>query len=338
MYLCSNCVPGDWWGVATDAGEPHFTDACLAHNASPTISSSAIEVYLGDLLDLYTASESGRTLRKTVAEDWGFPDENVFQNLVRELFPTLPIALASGVELRASNEALEIWSSLKRTIWEERRFFANASLNLGLLRSGLEGQRNTLRSGGTYFRGRLSADGRIFRKGEMGAPPAGLASAGRINPEGIPFLYLADSELTCVSEVRASIGDKVTVGSFSLRGNASVVDLSSVDGVEFCNADSPLASIQIVHLLRMLSRDLALPVSGTSSSLGAGYAYLPTQFLAEFVRVNGFDGIKYPSAMNPHGWNVALFDPSMARPKGRPSLVNISALTPTFSTVPSDYS
>ena len=40
--------------------------------------------------------------------------------------------------------------------------------------------------------------------------------------------------------------------------------------------------------------------------------YLPSQNLTDAVRRAGFDGIRYPSAMNPGGSNVVLFDPADA--------------------------
>jgi hypothetical protein len=39
--------------------------------------------------------------------------------------------------------------------------------------------------------------------------------------------------------------------------------------------------------------------------------YVPTQVLAEFFKVNGFDGLAYRSALG-DGHNIVLFDPDMA--------------------------
>jgi hypothetical protein len=40
--------------------------------------------------------------------------------------------------------------------------------------------------------------------------------------------------------------------------------------------------------------------------------YLPCQRLAEYIREAYYDGIRYPSALNPDGTNVVFFDPTVA--------------------------
>ncbi|NLK52763.1 MAG: RES domain-containing protein [Syntrophomonadaceae bacterium] len=43
---------------------------------------------------------------------------------------------------------------------------------------------------------------------ELCAPPKEKCSAGRLNPKGVPYLYLADSIDTVISELRPSTGSK----------------------------------------------------------------------------------------------------------------------------------
>ena len=38
--------------------------------------------------------------------------------------------------------------------------------------------------------------------------------------------------------------------------------------------------------------------------------YVPTQYLAAWIKLLGYDGISYPSAMKEGGRNLVLFDPS----------------------------
>jgi hypothetical protein len=37
-------------------------------------------------------------------------------------------------------------------------------------------------------------------------------------------------------------------------------------------------------------------------------AYIPCQRLADYVHENRYDGIRYPSALNPGGSNIVFFD------------------------------
>ena len=39
--------------------------------------------------------------------------------------------------------------------------------------------------------------------------------------------------------------------------------------------------------------------------------YLPCQKLAEFIKQNRYDGIRYPSAVCPGGTNIVLFEPNV---------------------------
>ena len=38
--------------------------------------------------------------------------------------------------------------------------------------------------------------------------------------------------------------------------------------------------------------------------------YLPTQYICEYIKFIGFDGVEYGSAMNKGGINIAIFDDS----------------------------
>jgi hypothetical protein len=42
-------------------------------------------------------------------------------------------------------------------------------------------------------------------------------------------------------------------------------------------------------------------------------SYLPTQYLTELLKVNGYDGVIYKSSLNPSGYNLTLFDSNGAR-------------------------
>ena len=47
----------------------------------------------------------------------------------------------------------------------------------------------------------------------MGAPPNSIARHGRANPRGIPYLYLANDQLTAISEVRPWVGCYVSIAT-----------------------------------------------------------------------------------------------------------------------------
>lgn len=53
-----------------------------------------------------------------------------------------------------------------------------------------------------------------FEKGEMGAPPCDVASAGRINSKGQSCLYLSNNMDTTVKEIRGQAFDGVTIAKY----------------------------------------------------------------------------------------------------------------------------
>jgi hypothetical protein len=67
--------------------------------------------------------------------------------------------------------------------------------------------------------------------------------------------------------------------------------------------------LDIAIKLDSLGEALAKPIHPEDSAV----EYIPTQYLAEVIKSAGYDGICYPSALNPKGSNVVIFDPSNVR-------------------------
>ncbi|WP_175285961.1 RES family NAD+ phosphorylase [Brachybacterium squillarum] len=284
---------------------------------------------------MYRATLEGDPVGDVLVRDWGFPDANIASTLVADCFPDRRIEPSTKVDLLTSNEALDMWQTLKDELRTRNRFFATRVLDLELIRDAIENQENVIKSGQKLYRGRLALPGVRRRAKEMAAPPAGKAAAGRANPDGISYLYLGDSKDTCIGEVRASIADEVAIAEFKTIADLHIVDLSFVDGVQFCTADSPSRSILAVHLLRKLSYELSLPVRRSSGYVDQQYSYLPTQFLCEYIKSLGYHGVRYPSALNPGGTNLVLFEHDLTRINNRTMRhYRVSALSPKTELVP----
>lgn len=59
--------------------------------------------------------------------------------------------------------------------------------------------------------------------------------------------------------------------------------------------------------LERLGEELTRPVLPQ----GAAIDYIPSQYLCEFIKKSGFDGVVYRSSVS-DGFNLALFDPNKA--------------------------
>jgi hypothetical protein len=65
-----------------------------------------------------------------------------------------------------------------------------------------------------------------FPPSEMGPPPQHLAISGRINPEGIPYLYCAGELDTAGAELRPWKGAYLTIGEVEIKQDITIADLT----------------------------------------------------------------------------------------------------------------
>jgi len=163
-----------------------------------------------------------------------------------------------------------------------------------------------------FFRVRAASSEQTFSDFcELGVPPIGIASGGRMNPPGISYFYIALDEVTAVKEV-ISQNTKYFVGNFSNKDNLNLID--------FVNLPEPPSSFEperynerhCIYFLYQLKRDLVKPVSKDGME---HIDYIPTQVISEYFRYRykdvdgkGIDGFIYPSVKNEGGINIVLFD------------------------------
>lgn len=148
----------------------------------------------------------------------------------------------------------------------------------------------------------------------MGAPPAHLAGHGRANPAGNPYLYLGSRRETTVAELRPHSGEEACVAEFELVGDClKLADLIGPGAPisPFYGDESWAIQLRAdLPLLARLGDELTRPVHPR----GAPYEYIPTQYLCDFIKTRGFDGVLYRSSVSTDdGINMALFEPKAAR-------------------------
>ncbi|MEE3679339.1 RES family NAD+ phosphorylase [Bacillus safensis] len=154
-----------------------------------------------------------------------------------------------------------------------------------------------------YFRGRI-VDKLSYKIDEMGAPPKEQSGNGRANPKGIPCLYLASSEKTCAMEIRAGLHDKITIGEFALEKEIKIINLINIDKISPFSINNVRAHYVNKKYLKRMSAELSKTLGNNSSDL----EYLPTQYIADFIKSLGYDGIKFKSTLDPKGHNLAIFN------------------------------
>lgn len=198
------------------------------------------------------------------------------------------------------------WEDFVKEIKQKNRFHTDV-INKEILSKLLQSSFKKYRKGSCFYRARICQTEDGFRKKEMGAPPSSKASSGRANPEGISCLYLSNSIDTTLHETRAGVYDYVTVGKFVLQKDIEVVNLSDIDKLSpFSVSDINLIAANILHL-NNISADIAKPLRRHESALD----YLPTQYICDYIKSQGFAGVEFKSTMYKSGINYAIFDESL---------------------------
>ncbi len=166
-----------------------------------------------------------------------------------------------------------------------------------------------LKSGDLFYRARINAIDRNepYEEKDMGAPPRGQAASGRINPEGISYLYLAKSIETAIAEVRPWVGAKISVAKFILKKDIEVVSLNHTKLSNIKDYEIEDVVRDLLNSMPINQYYFAMPTHNADR-----LAYLPSQYLAELFKSEGVEGLEYDSVLNRNGENLALFDISVA--------------------------
>ena len=294
---------------------------------------SFFEDMLGDIIEIYVPeselpdtypSEDKKTIAERLCEDWsifsgtysevfkivkGVVDNSLFLNekiLVESV--GIPQLYDEEYLLRNSIMGKHSWEEFKKSLRNINRFH-NDYINLELLREILRIAKISIPAGECFYRARVSNEkGKAgFKRKEMWAPPDDIASPGRANSKGQSCLYLSNRKKTTVKEIRAHAFDYVTIATFKLNREINVLDLCSIthNSPFYANTDKVdfLINEQILHAIE---RDLAKPMSRWDSELD----YLPTQYISDFAKFCGYDGVRYYSTFDRDAYNIAIFDSS----------------------------
>lgn len=167
-----------------------------------------------------------------------------------------------------------------------------------------------------FFRARIGEPGtlELFTLDDMGAPPPEKASSGRINPEGIPYLYLADSPGTAIAEVRPWRRARISVATLKTTRPIKIVSLWAGDNLGSEITGKDIKKVEVQREVKRVMNGIILKALyfAFSAHYNDKHAYLASQYIAELFKENGIGGLEYGSVLNEGGINTALFDVSSA--------------------------
>jgi hypothetical protein len=282
------------------------------------------ELVLGCMVE----DERGDTIQKVYVDELKIVSETVqrpyelITQIMGDVFNEKRFSLNEGIA-----EYQDAWSAFKNHLIRENRFFPNNSLYGKIFINEINNEEAITKEAAVFLRtvdalsrprdeGFIFYRARVSEKGleahEMGSPPAEVASAGRANPVGIPYLYVAEDFDTCCQEVRPNNGAKIYISQVAAVKNLKLVDLTApkqkIALLKFEEEEIEL-TLKCLNLLQQFSEELSKPVLPEKSHLD----YIPTQFICEYLRtissyqgIQSYDGIVFNSSYG-SGRNVVLF-------------------------------
>lgn len=297
---------------STVAGRCSYCESTDVQLIEPRVLREYFELLKG----AYSRCTAGKLLAEWFKQDWALFEHPLMdlhrcQALLIEIFDDGEIVRQQfEPAFPAQGDRVGEWEKFRNELRYHNRFFPKVNLDQGRLSSLLtllEPEVTELPP--VWFRARIKRKTDSYAVGEMGAPPCELATHGRANPAGIPYLYAASTVATAVSETRPQTGQKVCVGEFVIDREMKFIDLrtprKTVSPFVFADQEDVGRLRNDIPFLERLGDELTRPVLSDSAATD----YTPSQYLCEFIKSNGYDGVIYRSSVSA-GMNLAIFDPA----------------------------
>tara|TARA_R110002072_G_scaffold284396_2_gene448426 strand:- start:15801 stop:16823 length:1023 start_codon:yes stop_codon:yes gene_type:complete len=258
-----------------------------------------------------SSSAEAKTLAEWFQLDWqmfGGLDDSTASKLLTDILEDSGYDRVLMAPILSTQESPVMkWSEFREEMINRNRFFFRQLLDLDSLSNFFRRlEVVAVDLGSELYRARICEDVRGYELDQLGLPPAKMARSGRANPVGIPYLYAASTPDTALAEVRPHPGDKVCVAQIKLDSSARMVNLRyprktvspfmTLDESEISEFRHQMA------FLAHLEEELSKPVLPREADL----EYLPTQYLCEFIKNCGYDGLVFRSSLS-DGVNVTLF-------------------------------
>lgn len=264
------------------------------------------------LLGLYEKDRNGVALNDLLQNDW-----NVFVITANRIQQKLLKAISRDSNLfkvkykpvfLTEQKNVEQWENFREELKHRNRFFPNDAPDKSNLETfGKYIGVNLKKGSQIFFRARINTSDKPYKISKMSKPQKELVSNGRANPIGIPYLYLASSVDTAISEIRGNKGEIVTIAEFIMNKDLELADLrdpkNTISPFDFKEANELELIYKNMPFLTLLGNELSKPIIPREANL----EYLPSQYLCELLKNIGFHGIIYKSSIA-DGNNYVIFN------------------------------
>jgi hypothetical protein len=309
MKCCSNCFGDEFLESVINHRSKLISNCsfCGTENIN-VIEPKELNDYFQIVFNLYEEAEGGVSLANLLKEDWIlFPklSDDKILNLV-ELIIEVDISKNYSPPTEKDTTKILNWQEFTNELKHDNRYFpikAPTHEDLRQLLKYVEVSDEKIPN--KLYRARVNEDGKIYNSNDMGPPPHLLATAGRANPIGIPYLYVASTIDTAIAEIRPHKSDSITVATVKAKDTLKLADLRDPKKIisPFMQDENGLKEIyENMDYLIHLGDELSKPILPNKASL----EYLSSQYLCEFIKHCGFDGVIYKSSVG-SGDNYAIF-------------------------------
>lgn len=348
-FICLNCIGDDYLKHIDIDHTITRCDFCQRTNTT-CISDVTLSELLRPIVDLYEPVEEfmpmeemrelagdGDSIWEKIQQEWDlFPeiDYESLEDLFRIMYSEedeIPTFLTSyvenereyyGMHYEASDQLKQEWDNFCNEIIKSNRFFPQKTVDVDILKALLACLEKRLGNGKEFFRARISETGKAFKIKDIGMPPADKSKSGRANPVGIPYFYLASTSVTAIAEVRPSVTDVVSVGCFRIKKPLKIVDLADFPEISPFRFGDEIGKITLyLGFLKILSEEISKPINPRKAEL----EYIPLQYLCEFIKTLGYDGLGFKSSIG-DGYNLLTFKQTNFSGKRSVSTVTIDGV------------
>lgn len=231
------------------------------------------------------------TKNKNMSEAWDFL-VNTTKHCSRYFFHAMQV-ITSGDKIKTPGDVLELLRLLVDFDKKDDRIMLKTTLN----------------TDANLFRARIY-DGtwNPSVESELLAPPPEEVSAGRMNPAGISYLYLAAEKETALIEVRPKPPCTMTVAQFKPLKDLTLLNLCDPPNPDGIADEDHQAAL---HFFRYFIDSITLPVIKDGRE---HIDYVPSQIVCEYFAhahllggVPQLHGLQYPSTIRDGGKNIVLF-------------------------------
>lgn len=322
MNCCVKCFNSEYLISIINADDRNGDcDFCKTSDVS-IYSARELAPFFRNIISLYQVDDNSELdIAQSIKKDFNLTSNlvNNSKELLKAMFADddeeftelFNVNVSSEIKIELiseTNQIHSIWEDFKEEIKSVNRYHIKNTIDLNKLANFFKHESfyKTIKKGRIFFRCRIS-DKNGFPTEKMGNPPKELATGGRANPKGISYLYVADVVETSLYETRASLFDYVTVGEFRLKEDLKILNLRNPkdDPIPWAENEAIEDFLTYVPFIQTLQKEISLPIRKRDKQLD----YIPTQYISEFIKSLGFDGVEYQSSLYKDGYNLAIFNP-----------------------------